>query len=294
MNDLLSERRPVPKVSIGMPVFNGAELICRALDSLLAQKFTDFELILSDNGSTDNTEEICKRYESRDNRIIYFRQAQNMGALWNFNYVLKQSRGEYFMWAGVDDIWDPDFLSENLKSFSKDANIIASISKVRFFNNAFISKRLWHVPRDTYPLMSGVISNIVKYLYAWRDNSRFYSLYKRDILSKCVDEQDFHAKDLAIVAKTLVYGKYYEIDKFLFSRAHKRQLKRGLLNNLASGSKSIDKIFPLFRFSKEILTCEQIPVTAKLLSFPVLLIHNIGYALLIVLERIVFRYKTNS
>jgi len=294
MDELLNEKKRIPRVSIGMPVFNGARLISWALDSLLAQKFTDFELILSDNGSTDETAGICKRYECRDPRIVYFRQPKNMGALWNFNYVLKQSRGEYFMWAAADDIWEPDFISENLKSFDLDSAIIASISKVRFLNNAVLARQLRHIPHDTYPLMSGVSSNLIKFLYAPRDNSRFYSLYKRDILSKCVDDEDFNAKDWAIVAKTLIYGKYYEIDKFLFSRIHKRQLKRGLLNNPATGSRLIDKLFPLFRFAKEIITCKQIPFMVKLLCLPMFLINNIAFAFLLAVERIVFRCKTNS
>ncbi len=294
MNELSNEKKRIPQVSIGMPVFNGAKFINRALDSLLAQKFTDFELIISDNGSTDDTGEICKRYECNDRRIVYLRQPKNMGGLWNFNYVLKQSSGEYFMWAAADDTWEPDFISENLKSFNLDSAIIASISKVRFLCNAVFTKQLWHIPNDTYPLMSGVSSNMIKFLYVSRDNSRFYSLYKRDILCKCVDDDDFLAKDVAIVTKTLFYGKYYEIDKFLFSRIHKRQLKRGILGNLETDSRLIDKIFPMFRFAKEILTCKQIPVMVKLLYLPMLLINNIAYALLLAIERIVFRCKTNS
>jgi glycosyltransferase involved in cell wall biosynthesis len=294
MNDFLNKKNRIPLVSIGMPVFNGAKLICQALDSLLAQKFADFELIVSDNGSTDGTGEICKRYEARDPRIAYFRQPRNMGALWNFNYVLKRARGEYFMWAAADDTWEPDFIAENLKSFDLDSAIIASISKVRFLNNAGFAKHLLHIPSDTYPLMSGVSGNMIKFLYAPRDNSRFYSLYKRGILSKCVDDDDFQAKDFAIVIKTLFYGKYYEIDKFLFSRIHKRQLKRGILGNLETGSRLIDKVLPLFRFTKEILAGKQVPVTVKLLCLPALLVYNISYALLVAIERIVFRCKTRS
>jgi glycosyltransferase involved in cell wall biosynthesis len=95
-----------PKVSIGMPVFNGEPFIREALDSLLAQTFTDFELIISDNGSTDGTEKICREYAASDPRIRYVRQPENRGAVFNFQYVLTEARGEYFMWAAHDDIWD--------------------------------------------------------------------------------------------------------------------------------------------------------------------------------------------
>lgn len=93
-----------PKVSIGMPVFNGEPFIREALDSLLAQTFTDFELIISDNGSTDGTEAICREYAACDARIRYVRQTGNCGVLFNFQFVLDAARGEYFMWMACDDI----------------------------------------------------------------------------------------------------------------------------------------------------------------------------------------------
>ncbi len=99
-----------PAVSIGMPVYNGAGFIRDALDSLLAQTFTDFELIISDNASTDDTQAICAAYAARDPRIRYIRQPRNQGGVPNFLYVLQQARGDYFMWAAHDDIWAPDWL----------------------------------------------------------------------------------------------------------------------------------------------------------------------------------------
>jgi glycosyltransferase involved in cell wall biosynthesis len=74
-----------PRVSIGMPVYNGEPYLTRALDALLAQSFTDFELIISDNASTDATETICREYAARDRRIRYYRCNENHGAAWNFN-----------------------------------------------------------------------------------------------------------------------------------------------------------------------------------------------------------------
>ena len=99
-----------PKISIGMPVYNGEKYIREALDSLLAQTFTDFELIISDNASTDNTEKICREYMSIDNRISYFRQKKNLGALVNFKFVLEHAKSNLFMWAAYDDLWAPNFL----------------------------------------------------------------------------------------------------------------------------------------------------------------------------------------
>jgi glycosyltransferase involved in cell wall biosynthesis len=99
-----------PKVSIGMPVYNGEPFIREALDSLLAQTFTDFELIISDNASTDGTEAICREYTKKDRRVRYMRQPENMGAVVNFQFVLDEAEGEYFMWAAADDIWEPSWV----------------------------------------------------------------------------------------------------------------------------------------------------------------------------------------
>jgi glycosyltransferase involved in cell wall biosynthesis len=101
----------MPKVSIGMPVYNGEPVIRDALDSLLGQKYADFELIISDNASTDATEAICREYAAIDPRILYVRQDQNKGGLLNFEFVLHQAVGEYFMWAAHDDKWSNTFLT---------------------------------------------------------------------------------------------------------------------------------------------------------------------------------------
>jgi len=125
----MSGNSRIPKVSIGVPVYNGGPFIHQALDSLLAQTFTDFELIISDNASTDETEKICKQYEKKDIRIRYVRQSQNRGALWNFNFVLQEAQGEYFMWAAADDLWLPTFVSECYIVLENDASIGFVVTK---------------------------------------------------------------------------------------------------------------------------------------------------------------------
>jgi len=97
---------PYPRLSIGMPVYNGEKYIREAVDSLLAQSFTDFELIISDNASSDGTEKICRDYAARDDRVQYVRHAKNRGVIHNFQFLLDEVHGEYFMWAAHDDVWD--------------------------------------------------------------------------------------------------------------------------------------------------------------------------------------------
>ena len=96
---------------MGLLVYNGEQYLAETIDSLLAQTFEDFELVISDNASTDATAEICRSYAERDSRIRYIRQAENIGAMGNFNFLFSQARGRYFKWAAADDLVAPTFLT---------------------------------------------------------------------------------------------------------------------------------------------------------------------------------------
>src|SRR5687767_6393032 len=99
-----------PLLSIGLPVYNGQRYLHAALDSLLGQDFDDFELIIADNASTDETEAICREFAARDRRIRYHRNTANVGAVPNHNLVFELARGKYFKWAAHDDECHPGML----------------------------------------------------------------------------------------------------------------------------------------------------------------------------------------
>ena len=101
----------VPRVSIGMPVYNGQTFLRAAIDSILAQTFEDFELVICDNASTDATEQICRDYAARDARVRYVRNPTNLGAAPNFNRAFELSRAPYFKWMAVDDLIGPAYLA---------------------------------------------------------------------------------------------------------------------------------------------------------------------------------------
>jgi len=115
-----------PSVTIGLPVWNGEHYLPGCIDALLAQTYQDYELIISDNGSTDRTGEICLEYAARDPRIRYVRQPVNMGPFKNYNYLLDEAKGEYFMWAPVDDRWSPNFVEELHKTLVENADSVGA------------------------------------------------------------------------------------------------------------------------------------------------------------------------
>ncbi|AOW98240.1 hypothetical protein BJP34_01190 [Moorena producens PAL-8-15-08-1] len=121
-----------PRLSIGLPVYNGEEFLREALDSILAQTFEDFELIISDNCSTDATEEICREYQAKDKRIYYYRNQENLGAAPNYNRTVELARGEYFKWAADDDVCAPSFLARCVEVLDNDPTVILSYPRTIF------------------------------------------------------------------------------------------------------------------------------------------------------------------
>ena len=117
-----------PKLSIGLPVYNGEKYVAESLEALLGQSFTDFELIISDNASTDSTGDICRRYEKQDSRVRYFRQPRNIGLAPNHNFVVEQARGELFKWASNDDLYTRDLLERCIDVLDKYPDVVLAHS----------------------------------------------------------------------------------------------------------------------------------------------------------------------
>ena len=118
----------IPRLSIGLPVYNGENYLAESIDALLGQSYEDFELIISDNASTDGTADICRRYEKQDSRIRYIRQPRNIGLSPNHNFVLQQSRGELFKWAAADDLYGRDLLKRCVDALDEHPDVVLAHS----------------------------------------------------------------------------------------------------------------------------------------------------------------------
>lgn len=117
-------------VSIGLPVYNGARFLGRALDSLLAQRGANLEILVSDNASTDGSAAIAESYARRDPRVRLFRSAVNAGAEANFARVLREATGTYFMWAACDDWWAPSFVDRMIAALDASPQAVVAMSAV--------------------------------------------------------------------------------------------------------------------------------------------------------------------
>ncbi len=113
-------------MSIGLPVYNGENYLVESLDALLSQTYRDFELIISDNASTDRTEEICRQYAAADPRIRYLRQPRNIGGSPNQDFVFRQARGELFKWAAHDDLYGPELVERCVEALDRHPEAVLS------------------------------------------------------------------------------------------------------------------------------------------------------------------------
>lgn len=223
-----------PIVSIGMPVYNGERFIREALDSLLAQTFTDFELIISDNASTDATESICRNYAEQDPRIRYIRQRENLGALPNFQFVLNEASGEYFMWAAYDDKWDRDWI-ESLKNVLEATGVGAAFGRLMHIDE--VSQPLRHPANGrVFEFRGSLLRRRIHYFIEFERNGKanpIYSLFRRSVL-RDIELSAYHV-DFHIVFDLLLKTEMISVpNTVLYKRVHAASEGSGSGNGLGT------------------------------------------------------------
>ena len=218
-------------VSIGLPVYNGENFLTEALNSILAQTFKDFELIISDNASTDKTKEICQEYEAKDARIRYYRHQQNLGASWNYNWVFQLSRGKYFKWAAHDDVCTPEFLEKCVKILEQNPSVVLCHPRVRVIDkqgNLFDDPELYvkltnaNVKLKTdSPKPQERFGDLISFPHSCY---QIFGVIRTDILKKTSLIKGYGGADRTLLAKLALWGEFYEVPEYLFFlRRHPEQ-----------------------------------------------------------------------
>ena len=206
--DPMSESRKT-RVAIGMPVFNGEKTVSVAIKSLLQQTFADFQLIVSDNASTDATYEICTHLARQDSRILYIRQAINLGAEANFDFVLQAADCEYFMWAAADDVRSNDFLALCVDFLDNNPDYVGATCPTRFEGMEPDPIRMG----DSTLCSEDSNENIIKFFDDWHANGRFYSLFRRKELDFWLHQpKHYLGADWALIVQLLRVGKFRRLD----------------------------------------------------------------------------------
>ena len=204
------------RVSIGMPVFNGEKYIKNAIDSIQKQTFRNFELIISDNASTDRTSEICRDYASTDTRVRYYRNEKNIGAPKNYNRVFRLSSSEYFKWAAYDDVLAPEFLRKCVDVLDKDKSVVGCHSKtgridqngnfLGYYNEGLLTKISSSKPHERFRDLIGL-----RYT-----TTPFHGVYRASLFAKSQLHGSYIGADRNLVAELSLMGVIYEIPECLF------------------------------------------------------------------------------
>jgi glycosyltransferase involved in cell wall biosynthesis len=203
-----------PLVSIGLFLYNGDRFLEAALDSFLQQTFRDFELIISDDCSTDRSEEICRRYAAQDSRIRYYRNQRNMGAGWNVRRVYELAAGKYFMQAAHDGMVQPDFLSLCLDALEADDSLVLAHSLTRVIDE---DGQLLENYDDR--LRTNSLAPLVRARDLLLKSHRCHpisGLIRRDALHKLPPQGSHIHSDRVLLLQLGLRGRFYEVPEYLF------------------------------------------------------------------------------
>lgn len=246
----MSEILAIPKISIGMPVYNGEQYIKSALDSLLGQTFSDFELIISDNASTDETERICREYAGQDQRIRYLRQPTNLGAEANFQYVLDEARSEYFMWAACDDIRSQDFVELNFKFLSEHPEYVASTSPDGV-EGVSLGKQMF----VDFALDGEQFERFTRFFeHCWVSHGIFYSLMRSEVIQGCdvFSQNPFIGADWAIDLYLASKGKVHRVrGGYTIFGIHGISRDPGFVKTFRNNA--IELLLPIYRLTRYVI-----------------------------------------
>jgi hypothetical protein len=205
-----------PLVSIGMPVRNGEPYLQDAINSLLDQDFKDFELLISDNASEDGTPDICHSFAQRDDRIVYQRLPENIGASRNFDRVLSLASAPYFMWAAHDDRWDPRFISMCLDRLEGDPDAVSCATAIQFIDEF---DRTTGRPQDGTGLSSESWASRVGAIVARQDRFigfGFYGLHRTAVLRQMGPLAEGFGADVLLTLRLAKAGRWCWIPQPLF------------------------------------------------------------------------------
>ena len=245
-----------PRVSIGLPVRDGAAYLQQQLESLRAQDFKDFELIISDNASTDATERICREAAARDPRIRYHRSERNHGLAWNWNRVFELAGAPYFKWAAHDDEHDPRFLSRCVAVLDADPTVVCCHSASVDIDEHGEVLAQW--PQRTVPASSRPHVRLADILRPY-PCLQIFGVMRRDALARTGLHRPFPESDHALLAELALLGRIVELPEPLFRRRdHSERSVRALPTQrsrwtLYTGRPAPRLSFPGIRLSWEIV-----------------------------------------
>jgi len=252
--------RHAPRLTIGVPAWNNARTIERALASLLAQDLGDLAIVVSDDGSRDDTAAICTAIAGRDARVRVVRQPRNL-RYGNFGWLLAQARSDYFMWAAGDDRWHPGFAAACVAELDAHPGLVAAVPRVAFERDG----RALGLARGTFALTGTPAANLAAFLAEPADNSRMYGVFRTHAALRSFPDASFHAWDWGFSAATLRFGGHAELPEVLMVR-DKTPSERYVAMVRDDATTTIERLLPVLAMSRWLLRQPSIPRTPAVLQ----------------------------
>ena len=199
----------MPRLTIGLITYNGADHIRRAIDSALGQTFSDLELLIFDNASTDGTSEICAAYAERDPRVRHVRHSETIPQSANFRGVLFAASTELFMWATDDDVRGPDFARRCIDALDREEGAVAACTEAEFREEAGGSTR---PARGTFAISGDPVDRLVTYFSNPRDSCRLFGVYRTEALKRAYPaDVTVFGYDWLVVGLSMLEGDHVEV-----------------------------------------------------------------------------------
>ncbi len=257
-----------PTVSLGMPVYNGENFLAATLDSLLAQTYTDFELIICDNASTDGTAAIGRAYAARDGRIRYLRNERNIGASANYNLSFDLARGRYFKWAAHDDLCAPTFLERCVEALERDHEVVLAYTQARAIDSAGETVKVYPGKHHFGDPQARV--RFYEFVLDPHPVVAVFGVMRRAVLAQTRLIGGYTGSDRPLLSELSLLGKFYEVpEQLFFYRFHEAQSWGGNKSQQAQQAwydpRRAGKLtFPQWRLLREHLrSIERSPVSLK-------------------------------
>ena len=283
----MDSNKKSPVIAIGLPVYNEEKTLKKTLDSIMRQTFVDFEVIISDNNSTDNTEKICQEYSEENSKIQYFRQDKNIGILENWKFVLDKANSKYFVWIAADDWWESSFLEKNVSSLNSNKKFVGSVSRIDYYdvkleNNKkdgkilnFKIKKNYSYNKDEHN--SRNYRDRISFYLRLNRAENIYEVFRTSVLKECVKhcwKKESTGMDLKILLFIQKFGEINLINEILLHRSG-----RGISSNY-NKRKNLTKFNDLWIFGKAFPLLSYSLWVFKYLG-PTIFLKNIDYIMFI-------------
>jgi glycosyltransferase involved in cell wall biosynthesis len=204
-----------PRLTVGLPVYNGEKYLAESLDALLGQTFTDFELIISDNASTDGTGDICRRYEKQDSRLRYFCQPRNIGIAPNVNFIIGHARGELYKEASHDDLYAATLLERCIEVLDEYPEVVLAHSWTAKVDGSGCVTQAYEYPLTTATPRAPERFRSMLFDSGGDDD---YGVMRMDVRRRIARMSSHHHSDRTLTAELALHGPFYQVPDWLYFR----------------------------------------------------------------------------